>query len=134
MRIVNYNDLQYAATKRLAVYCPSGGPGGLKSPKPASFVMNQDVRTINSAINNGLFIYVKENCHPVFFSGPGGALMCDRHIEGLTKAFKRDVDGYENFKFYGGWYIVGESMSIATMKTICKQFNGIWKDVDNEPF
>jgi len=122
MKIRNYNDLEYAAEKKLAVYRPSSAQG----PKPAAFVMNQDVRTINRAINDGLFIYVKENVQPKFFCGAGDSLMCDRHIEGLTRTFSHDVYGFDLAKKYEGWHIVGECMSLSAMKMICKQFNGIW--------
>ena len=135
MKIMNYNDLEYAAKKKLAVYCPAAN-GFLKKPRPASFVMNQTIRIINGAIKAGLFIYVKENVQPVFFAGPGGALLCDRHIEGLTRTFPYDADGWHSAKYYGSHHIVGESMTTEAMKMICKHFNGIWKDVElpNEPF
>jgi len=135
MRIRNYNDLEYAAAKKLAVYCPGPKPAAaLKNPKPASFVMNMDVRSINRAINTGLFIYIKENIQPRFFEGPGGALMCDRAVKGLTTTFPHTPAGLDNFKYYGSWNMVGESMTKKTMISICHQFNGIWTNDNTIPF
>lgn len=135
MKINNYNDLEYAAKKKLAVYCPASdkprkyGIGFLSKPKPAAFVMHQCINIINRAIKQGLYIYVKDNDRPVFFTKTCGALMCDREVEGLTTELP-DEKWATRF-YYGSKYFVGESMSIATMKTICKAFDGIWREEQN---
>ena len=126
MKINNYNDLEYAADKRLAVYTPNGRV--FSKPKPAAFVMNMDVRSINNAINSGLYIYVKKNAQLIFFEGKLGFLMCSRHVPGLTDTFENDKIGYQNFLKHGGWHLIGGGMSKETMKAICRQFNGIWED------
>jgi hypothetical protein len=57
-------------------------------------------------------------CHrPTFFAGPGGALMCNCEVHGLT----HKLSNLDTAAYYGSEFFVGESMCRATMRWIASQ-------------
>lgn len=62
--------------------------------------------------------HTPDNSKPKFFRGPGGALLCDRAVEGLTDELRDD----DTASYYGGKFIVGESISESGAKKIAEAF------------
>lgn len=58
----------------------------------------------------------------IFWGGPGGALLCNKNLAGVNGL------GEEDSKYYGGKYLIGETISISTQKLIAKAFNGEYKE------
>jgi len=54
----------------------------------------------------------------VFSYGHGGALVCDRYIDGLTQRTGE----------YGGWHFVCETIMLSAAKIIAAALGGKWKD------
>ena len=54
-----------------------------------------------------------------FRYGPGGALLCDEEIEGITQRLDDQAAGY-----YGGRYMVGESMTVGAATRIAELLGG----------
>jgi hypothetical protein len=54
-----------------------------------------------------------------FWSGPGGALLCERAIAGLTQELSED-----SARFYGGKHFVGETIHAGAAKKIAEAFDG----------
>jgi hypothetical protein len=54
-----------------------------------------------------------------FRYGPGGALVCDKPIEGVTWSLDGDSEQY-----YGGKYMVGESMGQSAARRLAELLGG----------
>jgi hypothetical protein len=54
-----------------------------------------------------------------FTYGPGGALVCDEEIAGVTQKLDADAADY-----YGGQFMIGESMSITAARRIAELLGG----------
>jgi hypothetical protein len=59
---------------------------------------------------------------PKFYRGPGGALMCDRALLGLTQ----ELTDAESVRWYGGSFFVGESMGEYASQQIAVALGGEW--------
>ena len=55
----------------------------------------------------------------VFRYGPGGALVCDHEIEGITQGVDEEAA-----KYYGGAYFIGESMAKSAARKIAELLGG----------
>ena len=55
---------------------------------------------------------------PKAHAGPGGSLIVDQHINGLTQYLYGD-----SAEFYTGAHMIGETITIEAMRTICKALN-----------
>lgn len=70
---------------------------------------------------------------PQFWCAPVGALMCDRAIDGVTQDLRNEGpgpdDGTESSEeFYGGRYMVGETIGPTAAKRIAEALGGEWCD------
>ena len=54
-----------------------------------------------------------------FKYGPGGALVCDEPIEGVTQPLDA-----QSSEYYGGKFMIGESMSHGAAKRIAELLGG----------
>ncbi len=65
---------------------------------------------------------------PVFHYGAGGALTCDRELEGITQELKEE----DHAKWYGGVHFIGESMTKGAAKAIAEALGGVFEEIPGE--
>lgn len=62
-----------------------------------------------------------------FRRGPGGALVCNEPIKGVTQNLS-----FDDATYYGGSYLIGESMTLGAAKRIAKLLGGTLKGSESE--
>ena len=69
---------------------------------------------------------MSEKSKPRFHYRPGGALVCETEIPGVTQSLEMIDES-----FYGKGYFVGESMSGFTAKAIAESLGGVLVEESN---
>jgi len=64
-----------------------------------------------------------------FWSGPGGALLCDQPIADVTQDLSETPDhayggAADSMKYYGGRYFIGETITRPTARKIAEALGG----------
>jgi hypothetical protein len=65
----------------------------------------------------------------IFRYGPGGALICDEEIGDVTQR----LDGH-SAEYYGGRFLVGESMQIGAARRIAELLGGTLAETSLDSF